>query len=1464
MKGRRAVQQWGVAVMTLLYMFSGLGCSEEMQDKPKRANLENEKTLADQAKAFYDSHPEDRLYLHFDKPFYGPGEIIWFTAFLRDSWNFERSQKSDIIHVELLSPKGNVDKELQLIARDGRAVGDFALPEHAAGGIYRVRAFTNWQKNESEKPLFDHELQVQAVILPRLKMTLDFKRKAYGPGSLVEADLTLQTNAKQALANKKFRIVAQLNGLEFESKSMTSDDSGKATLSVQLPDKLETTDGLLNIIIPFEGQQESISRSIPIVLNRIDLSFFPEGGDLISGLASRVAFRARNEFGKPADIRGAVYDGNGKELVSFSSFHMGMGAFDFEPDENERYHARILSPGGIEKEYPLPEIFSNGYVMRAEMEDGQIHLDIFARQKETMQILVQMRGHLLYSEELEVRNGRKKLVLSAADFPAGVARITLFDSKRIERAERLLFVNSGKKLKITIKTDKEKYQPREKVSMTIKVEDDRGMPMPAQLSLAVADDQLLSFADDKQGHILSSMLLETDLREKVEEPRFYFDPTKKKAAQALDYLLMTSGWRRFIWKEVLDPAPRGTRYSGERAIVGGVVFDWRKNKPMPSATVKFIPSGQTVVTDDKGRFSIATVDLSEKVSMQIFEGKKLRHIQAINTYNEHLEINIPSPFHVRAQEVLEGEWEEADMEAAPMIAFVRAADELGLKAVGAVRNEKKKEAGLQPKRPDARKRQRAKAGKDLLKKELRWKEEKEEEMEIADEIADKRLEQWPIPAPRREPMPVLYHRAREFAAPVYDKVQDVALRDDFRSTLYWKGDLDVDRKGVAHLEFYNSDQITSFRTTVEGIGAAGLIGRGEHVHFTQLPFSLTLKLPVELSTQDSVRIPITLKNNGAGEIDGSLDLKFPAALKPVKLPESQIRIKPGDALTVFAGFEVLSQPGDFDFSAAFQGLGMKDAVQRRIRIVPKGFPVEYSFSSNEQEQDYEIEVASFVEGSMTVRFTAFPSVVNDLMKGIESILREPSGCFEQTSMSSYPNAMVLSYMKEAGIKDAAIMERAKGLLSKGYKRLVSFETPEKGYEWFGGAPGHEALTAYGLMQFNDMRKVSDEIDRDMVDRTARWLMDRRDGKGGFKRNSRALDSYGRASESITNAYIVYALSEAGYASIVKEADLAFETARKSGDSYELGLMANAMFNLKQPKRAEELLRLLLQKQRDDGAWAGSAHSITHSTGKSLQIETTALVVMALLKAGEPDQRAFLTRGVEFIVSSRSGAGGFGSTQGTVLALKALTQYARYSQKTDEAGDIEVWINGKKAASAHYDAGQREEVVIEGLSQFLAKGKHRIKVKYIGVTHPLPYALGVDYSTFLPPNSSKAKVEFSTILAKSQLQVGETVRLTASLKNKTHDGLPMTMAIVGIPAGLSAQPWQLKELQEKNVVDFYEIIGNEAAFYYRQLKPDETRKIELDIKAEIPGEFEAPASRSYLYYTNEDKIWSNYGKVTVLR
>ena len=400
------------------------------------------------------------------------------------------------------------------------------------------------------------------------------------------------------------------------------------------------------------------------------------------------------------------------------------------------------------------------------------------------------------------------------------------------------------------------------------------------------------------------------------------------------------------------------------------------------------------------------------------------------------------------------------------------------------------------------------------------------------------------------------------------------------------------------------------------------------------------------------------------------------------------------------------------------------------------------------------------------------------------------------------------------------------------------------------------------MEFMDMKKAGQNIDQAMLDRTAKWLLSKKDGNGGFKREQHAYHDFGRISEEILNGYIVYALAEAGYTDIEKEFNTSFKKAMETKDPYLLAMMANAAYSMKNKAKGDEALAALINKQAKDGSFTGSSHSITYSQGNSLTIETTALSIMAMLKAPAKAASA-LNNSIQYLTSTRSGSGVFSSTQGTILALKALTEFAKYSKKTTEDGTIVIYIDNKKVAEQTYKAGDKGAITMDGLEKFVnGEGKHTMKVKYLGVKTPLPYSVAINWNTSLPNSDAECTIDLKTKLASNTANVGETVRLTTTITNKKDHDVPSTMAIIGIPAGFTAQPWQLKELQEKHVFDYYEIKGNNIAVYYRGMGPKAVKEIHLDLKAEMPGQYDAPASSAYLYYTNEFKTWSATDKVTI--
>ncbi len=1436
-----------IAVICCISLVSGL-MQADIVFTPEKENGFI-KSLKEKFESFYKKIPQERIYLHTDKTFYIPGETLWFSAYVRDAATMKPSSVSDIIQVQLISPKGSVQSTYKLICKNGKAAGDFTFAEDCPGGIYKIKAFSQWQKNEPDSLFFEKEITVQDIIVPHLKMKLDFDRKAYGAGDEVIAKFNLESMDNQVLGNYPFEYIVQIKGDEIARVKAITDNEGTMHIKFNLPKKLERNDGLLNVLLQYEGITESISRSIPIVLNKISLKFYPEGGDLVSGIPNKVAFKALNEFGKPADIEGEVLDSQGNLVTSFISYHQGMGALVLPCLEGENYIAKITKPKGIEQEFALPEMLDKGYVLNlVEQNMNAIQLAIHATEKEELSLVAQVRDRIYFSTAVDAINGVVNLNIPVSMMPMGVCQLTLFDSKGIARCERLVFVNSNKQINVRITTDKDKYLPREKVVASISVTDENGMPVAANLSLSVTNDELLSFADDKQGNILSQLFLEQDIKGKIEEPAFYFTKAPK-ALQGLDYVMMTSGWRRFTWEPVLQNQPPNINFSAEKAVLKGVVIDSQTGKPLPDAIVKI--DKLQLQTNEKGTFLAKHLDISQTCKLTIDMPGYIKYEEVITDYNNNKMIYLQSS---KFAQVVEDDMrvfmnDEVQVLAAPQANFNCAAPQ-NLKMVALERNKgaKGKAAAEAPfaKAEPAKKEER----KALLK-----------EQKMAFDNEDMEQAAWANADVKKNAganinqaqQVVKYYRARKFDMPDYGDNKSENNRTDFRKTIYWNDHISIDKTGKKTISFYTNDEIASYRFIAEGIGSNGNATHVESKIFTQLPFGMSIKMPAHLVQDDEISIPLILKNNTSTAVKGNLNVVITSAMISLsKLPE-EISIAALESKTIFLKYKVGEAYEKGKLAVRFNAGEIADAFEQNFEIHAKGFPVNVSFSGKETNKSYTVDVTNMVKGSLVASATAYPSVVSDLMKGVESILREPGGCFEQTSMSSYPNILVRDYLTTIGQSDPKLEARANDLIERGYKKLIAFETKEKGYEWFGGAPGHEALTAYGLMQFNDMKKVYSGVDQNMIDRTAKWLMASKDGKGGYKRNARALDNFGGASQNITDAYITYALACANYENISLELDHLFEEAKTSKDAYIMGLAANALFAHHKDKRATSILNDLMKKQENDGSFMGANHSITRSTDKALRVETTSLAIMAILQSDQLNGEA-LNKAVDFLTKARSGYGDFGNTQSTIMALKALTQFANYAKQTNEDGVLEMYVEGKLVAEKAYKAGERDAISITGLEKYLTSGKNKLELRYRNAKHSLPYSIAIAWNTELPLSSKECLLNLSVDLSENKVKTGETIRLKVKLQNKTNQGLPSTMAIIGIPSGCSVQPWQLKEMQDKKVIDYYEIRDNKLNVYCRQMAPDELKTLNFDLKAEVPGKYLSPASSAYLYYTNEFKQW----------
>lgn len=1343
---------------------------------PLVADVPEAALLANRIVGWFEDHEGRRSYVQVDKPLYRPGETIWFRVWDLKSSTLSADPHADVV-VQLVSPRGAVVVEKRLKAGGG-LTNDFELPADAAGGEYKLVANALGQK--VERPVI-----VATYEPPRLRMKLEFVRRAYGPGDRVEATLNVEPATGGAYANREVNALVRLDGVDLPRVKATTNDKGATVVSFALPDDIDGVgDGILTILCEDGGVTESISRRIPIMLRKVQLAFFPEGGELVSGLENRVYFEARTPLDKVADVEGRIVDDLGNAVATFETYHLGLGRMSFLPASGRKYFAQVTKPVGVTERFALPIASNDGCVLRTyDDPDGTeraIRVAVECSEKRTVVLAATLREQPFDTAAVAVEPGTASVVwlspktdeMASAQ---GVARVTLFDEEMNPMAERVVFRNRRGGLQVQVTPDKERYGPRDSVSLAIVTKDATGKPVSAEVAVSVVDDTVLSYADDKTtANMLARVLLESDLPGKIEEPNVFFDPKEKKGAFSMELLMGTRGYRRFEWRPVLQVEPDANKRAELRAL------DRER-----------VATGRGI-----GGFGLAGANGGRGLGRAMAKGAV------------RLEERQQMPFPAAAPPP------RAD---APMPVLQMDAEPMP--APAPPRREMKKEI----------------ARNDMgMAMDKAWRAEK--------------------------PMAFDYAPVRVFRAPEYAK-NDIYTgpRSDFRDTLFWAPSVKTDAAGKATVTFPTSDALTSFRILTEGAGG-GFVGRKETTFESSLPFGLFAKLPQEVSQGDRILLPVTLSNERNNGLDVKLVSTIGASLVPASVPETGGFLAGGSKRSLFHPLDVKGLASAEVRLQASTGT-LSDELVRTVRVTPPGFPQMWEASGKVKSKvTHEIDLTGTLPDAVDAKLTLYASSLSTLVGGVEGMLRKPSGCFEQTSSTNYPNVMVLRYLREHDVNDAELLTRATKLIDDGYQRLSGFESANKGYEWFGGDPGHEALTAYGLVQFTDMQEVWGSVDPAMVVRTQRWLLSRRDGKGGFQQNPRALDSFGRASPEVTNAYITWALAKTATPGLDAELVVQRKLAKESKDAYLMGLATGTLLSIK-AERKDGLVaaKRLAAMQESDGAFRKADHSITRSGGTNLHVETTSLAVLALLDAGGFDGE--VRRSIDWLQNNRSGFGEWGATQATVLALEAMTAYAKDSRKMSGSGTVSVRVNGKLVETQAYESGRREPLTFASVGKALTAGKNVIEIENVGSAE-LPYSIAVESRALAPATSANVAVSLDTTLARNSMAMAETVRLNVKVKNVTDKGLPLTVARVGIPGGLNSQTWQLKELREKGVIAFFETRPREVTLYFRDFQPGEEKQVAIELVAEVPGTYTAPASSAYLYYTDDLKFWAPPVKVDV--
>ena len=608
--------------------------------------------------------PQEKIYMHTDKPYYVSGERIWFRAHLTDAASHVPVAVSRYVYVELINPLDSIVARVKIREVDGAYYGYLLIPEEIPEGDYTMRAYTTFMRSQDEHYFFTKPIR---IVDPQARMIH------------TETDFTFPSDGK-VYVTFRFSDVASSTPIvpasvkagvnDGKPVNVTVNEDGIAGVRFDLP----ATVLLLETKAAGNPYRQFIR--IPAPDNDFDVSFYPEGGHLMQGTFCNIAFKAMKSNGQACSLSGMIYDQSDSVVERFKTDYLGMGNFMLLAEKGNAYYAVCQNDKGQTKRFDLPAAVERGYALSVGLTKNLIGVTILQPaetvQKDTLYLLAHTRGEVHFAGlwdqeinpdvlpiEMDGENmavipmeqlslgGKNMAIFQMEQFPSGVLHFILFDVNLNPLSERLVFINNPDQVDVTYRPDKDSYDRRSLVNNQVIVTDIDGAPLTGSFSVSVTSDR--EVIPDSTSNILTQLLLTSDLHGHIENPAYYFQPGNARTLWALDLLMRTQGWRRYNIEELAQgrfALPVWHIEAG--AEVSGIVKNLMSNKPADDieVTVTSLQGDYFDVakTDMEGRFHLYGGEFPDSAMLIVSADSKrgITRLEVIVNEESFPEITLPS------------------------------------------------------------------------------------------------------------------------------------------------------------------------------------------------------------------------------------------------------------------------------------------------------------------------------------------------------------------------------------------------------------------------------------------------------------------------------------------------------------------------------------------------------------------------------------------------------------------------------------------------------------------------------------------------------------------------------------------------------------------------------------------------------------------------------------------------------
>lgn len=1363
-----------------------------------------------------------KLMLTTDKPVYQPGQTIHIRALAL--------RQPDLLPIdgqpvqfEVLDPRGNVIfRRQESSSRFGISHTDCLLGREILEGPYQLVCRIGQTTSE-------RTVKVEKYVLPKFKLQAQLDKPFYLPGETMQVAVSSDYFFGQPVAGGEVRVQVLdevREPLLAEPVQSKTDADGRCTLTIPLPGVLAglpQESGLARVPLLVEltdtaGQTEVVQVVARVASEPLILGVVPAAGTLVVGVPNEVFVQVLYPDGRPAevDVRVAGMD---DELRTDS---LGIAAFEITPEHDQvtlQIEARDPRGRSVRRQVLLAASRAADDFLfltdRAVYRSGEtMHLTVRGGGVEPVFIDVLRDGQTVLSRLIEVTDGRGELAVDLPSELFGALQLVAFRFGRdgvAVRKSRMVFARRASDLQITAQLDAETYRPGQHARLQLKVTDVAGNPVPGAISLAAVDEAVFSVLDQQPGQERTFFLLEDRLLQSV----------------ATVY-----HWSPF---DDLDAPPEQQRRL-ERALFARTGHTARGTSVVPVR----LAEGRLL---DGGPGNIYWRPAAARAEYE--DGLSQPHSLWANSFPEKAD----RVAQMRRQRL---EWMSS--------AWTVAAGVLILSLLAAL-------AYFRP----------------LL-------------CAVLSAVGCGLTIFLVVPLLLLAPMAEMMAPTDGAAAPASEMLEGVLgldrggaaapkPRENFPETLLWRPELITNDAGEAELDFDLADSITTWRLTTSAVSAQGQLGGALFPIRVFQPFFVDLDLPVALTRHDEVAVPVVVYNyldrpqeveielvrdewfelletvgegGGAAGDAGAADAADAAQTEeqPAATTKRTLRLQPGEVRSVHFPLRAL-QVGRHRLEVSARGGDVADAVRREVEVVPNGQRTEQVHSGRlSQPLELQLDVPDdVVPGSAAAVVTLHSSSFSQVVEGLDAILRMPHGCFEQTSSTTYPNVLALQYLRATGLAAPEIEAKARQYIHVGYQRLLSFEVPGGGFDWYGRPPADVALSAYGLLEFHDMAQVHD-VDPDLIQRTRRWLLDQRAADGSWSGGDRF--TAGRTSDEdatlSTTAYVAWAVFSAGPAGPDDQRTLDFLLAREPQtirDPYLVALLLSALAAIdpRHPSLDAYVARLDQLKQVDEQQnqiwWSQGegGRTMFYGSGPAGDVEATAMATLALLQV---NRYADLVRGaLHWLVAHQDAAGTWHSTQATVLALKALLQGSG-SQLPGESRSYEVLLDGQSLRSI--DVAPDQLGVVQRVElPALAPGSHQLLLRD-ATNSGSGYHVAFRYYRDVPDMpAEQPPLTISLQYDRQRLAVDERLTVTAQVMNNLDEVAPMVMLDLPVPPGFRAEAEEFDELVGAERIARYQITPRQVIVYLRRLDAGASLELRYRLRATMPVKVSVPAGEAYEYY-----------------